>query len=90
MTNTANYVIIIIEKRKGQYIMKTLINLLDYYISLVKHGDHKTRLVFFNQAFGAVQYHSFLYPSQHSELEKLWNETYKPEFEKYVYGVDGI
>ena len=71
-------------------MMKTLISILDDYISLVKYSDHKTRLVFFEQAFGAVQYHNFLYPSQHSKLEKLWNETYKPEFEKYVYGVDGI
>ena len=70
--------------------MNTLINLLDYYISLAKRGDHKTRLAFFHQAFGAVQYHSFLFPSEHQKLEKLWNETYKPEFEKYVYGVDGI
>lgn len=70
--------------------MKTLIDLLNYYLSLVKHGDDKTRVVFYNQAFGAVQYHSFLYPNQHSELEKLWNETYKPQFEHYVYGVGEI
>lgn len=70
--------------------MKTLIDLLNYYLSLVKRGDNQTRVVFYNQAFGAVQYHSFLYPSQHSELEKLWNETYKPQFEHYVYGVGEI
>lgn len=70
--------------------MNTLIDLLNYYLSLVKHGDDKTRIVFYNQAFGAVQYHSFLFPSQHCELEKLWNETYKPQFEQLVYGVSGV
>ena len=70
--------------------MKTLIYLLDYYLSLAKSGDEKPRVVFYNQAFGAAQYHSFLYPGQHSDLEKLWNETYKPQFEYYVYGVGEI
>ena len=70
--------------------MNTLINLLDYYISLVKRGDRETRLTFLNQAFGAVQYHSFLFPNEHQKLEKLWNETYKPQFEHYVYGVGEI
>ena len=69
--------------------MKTLINLLDYYISLVNHApDHKTRKCFYDQAFGAVQYHSFLFPSQHRELETLWNNTYKPRFEYLLYEKD--
>jgi hypothetical protein len=35
-----------------------------------------------------VQYHSFLFPSQHRELETLWNNTYKPRFEYLLYEKD--
>ena len=46
------------------------------------HADKKT---FFDQAFGAAQYHIFMFPADQQEVEELWN-CYKPQFEEIIYG----
>ena len=49
--------------------------------------------VFFHQAFGALQFyiveHS-LDGDAYTELETLWNETYRPAFEFVMYGGYGV
>ena len=67
--------------------MQSLIWSLDYYLKACTNTEeHTSKLAFFNQAFGACQYHIILFPAQQSEVEELWN-CYKPQFEEIVYGV---
>lgn len=41
----------------------------------------------FDQAFGGVQLFCELNPDLECEAVNLWNDKYKPQFEKIVYGV---
>lgn len=68
--------------------MNTLINYLDYTLRAAKNPcfDAKT---FYNQAFGAVQYHLFQFPNDEAKVVKLWDEVYKPQFEKEMYDFGG-
>lgn len=68
--------------------MTALINYLDYQMRMTKATENLTyRKTFYEQAFGAVQYHLFLYPNDQEKIELLWGEVYRPQFEKLVYGV---
>jgi hypothetical protein len=68
--------------------MEKLIEFIELCLRSVKTtSDRTTRLKYYNQAFGAVQYHDFLHLTEYEELETLWNETYRPQFEELVYGV---
>ena len=67
-------------------MLKTLINALDYYLKACKNAHEKRdQRTFFDQAFGAAQYHIFLLPADQQEVEELWN-CYKPQFEEIIYG----
>lgn len=67
-------------------MLKTLTNALDYYLKACKNAqDLRTQRTFFDQAFGAAQYHIFLFPANQQEVEELWN-CYKPQFEEIIYG----
>lgn len=49
--------------------------------------------VFFNQAFGAVQFYIIehnLSGEEYTELETKWNETLRPAFEAIIYGGDVV
>ena len=60
---------------------------LDYYLRACKGAaDRTTRKTFFDQAFGACQYHLMMFHDDQQKVERLWND-YKPEFEELVYGV---
>lgn len=66
--------------------MNTLILMLDYYIKVCENThDSATQKAFAHQAFGCVQYHIMVFPNSTQEVEKLWNEVYKPQFDKYFY-----
>lgn len=68
-------------------MLTTLINVLDYYLKACKNEQEKRdQRTFFDQAFGAAQYHVWLLPADQQEVEELWN-CYKPQFEELVYGV---
>jgi hypothetical protein len=68
--------------------MNTLINYLDYLVRAVGHADDiRFKRSFYDQAFGAVQYQMFLHPNDEKRVQKLWEEVYRPKFEKLVYGV---
>lgn len=66
--------------------MKNLILILDYYRNACqKATDLPTKRTFFDQAFGACQYHIFIFPNDQVDVEDLWNDVYKPQFEKMMY-----
>lgn len=66
-------------------MLNTLINALDYYLKACKRAEDKTtKRTFFDQAFGAAQYHIFMFPNDQQRVENLWN-GYKPQFEEEVY-----
>lgn len=55
-------------------------------------GGADMAIVFFNQAFGAVEFAGWLVYQENPELEKeiikMWNEEYRIKFEKIIWGVD--
>ena len=55
-------------------------------------GDTDMAIVFFNQAFGAVEFAGWLVYQENPELEKeiikMWNEEYRIKFEKIIWGVN--
>lgn len=70
-------------------MLNTLINALDYYLKACKNAkDRPTKRTFCDQAFGAAQYHLFMFPNDQKRVEDLW-DTYKPQFEKEIYGLEG-
>ena len=67
-------------------MLNTLINVLDYYIKACKNSQDKgVKQNFCNQAFGACQYHLFVFPNDQKQVEALW-DVYKPQFEEIIYG----
>ena len=58
---------------------------LDYCLRAAQNPCYDSK-VFFDQAFGAIQYQAYLDIDTSSELAELWME-YKPKFEKEVYGI---
>ena len=67
--------------------MKHLIAILDYYRSACHRAtDYTTRRTFFDQAFGACQYHIYIFPDTQVDVEDLWN-CYKKDFEEMLYYV---
>ena len=67
-------------------MMKILIERLDYLISLCERADNRiAKKCFYDQAFGALEYHTMLFPSDYAEAESLWND-YRVRFEELVYG----
>ena len=64
--------------------MKNLILILDYYRNACHRAtDYPTRRTFFDQAFGACQYHIFIFPNDQVDVQDLW-ETYKKDFEEML------
>ncbi len=59
---------------------------LDYYLKACKNAhDPRTQRTFVDQAFGAAQYHTMLFPNDLKKVENLWID-YKSQFEKIIYG----
>lgn len=64
-----------------------LANCLDYYLRACERAkDPLTRKTFYDQAFGACQYHIMVFHNDQEKVEQMWN-NYKPKFEKLVYGI---
>ena len=67
--------------------METLLQYIGNLLTWARQTpDHA--IAFFHQAFGAVQFYMIehdLRGNQYAELETLWNETYRPQFETLVY-----
>ena len=55
-------------------------------------GDdgYKVALNFYNQAFGAVEFAGLITyqdsPETEAEIIKMWNDEYRPQFEKEIWG----
>ena len=53
-------------------------------------GGADMAVVFFNQAFGAVEFAGWLTyedsPETEAEIIKMWNDEYRPQFEKEIWG----
>lgn len=70
--------------------MEKLINHISTLLNWAKETPSHA-IAFFHQAFGAVQFYMIdhdLRGNQYAELETLWNETYRPQFEALIYGGD--
>ena len=44
--------------------------------------------VAYDQAFGAVSMYIDLFPNEFYQVEKMWYEEYKPQFERKVWGIE--
>ena len=67
--------------------MDKLINYIEMQLKWAKL-ETETANSNFHNAFGALQFYIFehsLTGKEYSELETLWNETYRPQFEAIVY-----
>ena len=67
-----------------------LINFIERQLIALDFLDsrHAKRSIY-DQAFGAVMYYtttSCAENSYYADVEALWEETYKPKFEKKIYG----
>lgn len=62
-----------------------LIRFLDYYLKVCKKWKFPEHA--FHQAFGGLMMFCELYPNEEEKAYKLWNEVYKPQFEKVVYDI---
>lgn len=53
-------------------------------------GGADMAVVFFNQAFGAVEFAGLITyqdsPETEAEIIKMWNDEYRPQFEKIIWG----
>ena len=53
-------------------------------------GGADMAIVFFNQAFGAVEFAGLITyqdnPETEAEIIKMWNDEYRPQFEKEIWG----
>lgn len=68
--------------------MEKLINFIEMQLNWAKQTPNSAN-AFFHNAFGALQFYIVehnLHNEDYAELEKVWNETYRPQFEKLVYG----
>ena len=68
--------------------MEKLIYFIEMQLNWAKQTPN-TANAFFHNAFGGLQFYIIehnLKNEDYAELEKLWNETYRPQFEELVYG----
>lgn len=53
-------------------------------------GGADMAVVFYNQAFGAVEFAGLIIyqdsPETEAEIIKMWNDEYRPQFEKDIWG----
>ena len=53
-------------------------------------GGADMAVVFYNQAFGAVEFAGLITyqdsPETEAEIIKIWNDEYRPQFEKEIWG----
>lgn len=53
-------------------------------------GGADMAVVFYNQAFGAVEFAGLITyqdsPEIEAEIIKMWNDEYRPQFEKEIWG----
>ena len=71
-------------------MMNCLINQLDVHLhNCKKFGEnhYPTARTYFDQAFGMLLMACAYDPNNCAQYERLWNETYKPAFEKIVYKI---
>lgn len=68
--------------------MNTLILMLDRHLDYCKKFamSQSLKRTYFDQAFGMLTMYCALYPNDYSKAEKLWEEVYRPQFEKILWG----
>ena len=68
--------------------MEKLIQYIETHLKWARQTPDSAK-IFFNQAFGAVQFYIIEHGLSNAEftmLETKWNTIYKPEFEAIIYG----
>ena len=67
-------------------MMNTLIVALDRQLKWCKNEfATDTRRTYFHQAFGMVSLACCFYPNDHERIANLWDDVYRPQFEKLIY-----
>ena len=67
--------------------METLKTTLNYYLKACQRATERTtRKSFYDQAFGACQYHIMMFHNDEGKVEQMWND-YKEHFEEAVYSI---
>ena len=68
--------------------MEKLLQYIETHLKWASQTPENAR-VFYDQAFGAVQFYIIdhnLYGKEFTDLETKWNTTYQPAFEAIIYG----
>lgn len=59
-------------------------------VKRMDNGYSDMALTFYNQAFGAVEFAGLITyqdsPETEAEIIKMWNDEYRPQFEKEIWG----
>ena len=67
-------------------MLKELIDFLDLRYRMAKQvGDLNSCNNFYHQAFGALDYFHTTHPELRAKVEALWNNTYRPMFERLIW-----
>lgn len=72
--------------------MEKLISFIEMQLKWAK-SETETANSNFHNAFGALQFYILehsLSNDEYAELETLWNETYRPQFEALISGGDAV
>ena len=68
--------------------MEKLLQFIETHLKWASQTPESAR-VFYDQAFGAVQFYIIdhnLHGKEFTDLEAKWNTTYQPAFEAIIYG----
>ena len=62
---------------------KTLATYVEHQLAMCRISPDEA---FLKSAFGAVEYHLWMYHENNAEIYDLWENKWKPEFEKLIWG----
>lgn len=58
---------------------------IEHRCKMAERGSFSEKIDFYHQAFGAVDFFIQSHPTSKQRVTKLWEEIYKPKFEKLIY-----
>lgn len=58
---------------------------IEHRYKMAERGSFSEKIDFYHQAFGAVDFFIQSHPTSKQRVTKLWEEIYKPKFEKLIY-----
>lgn len=64
---------------------KTLTEYVEHQLAFCRKAPLEA---FFNNAYGAIEYHLWMYHEDNKEIYDRWENEWKPEFEKLIWGIE--